>query len=141
MKLSFNLDGFQPYHTKVFILNIPEQNDVLLRIPWLVDNNPDIDWQHKQVVPRSQATTLTFCPCVPRIPAKRVGGRRVSVPQSSVNDEEALTQYYIRHGYQSKQGNTRLVRASQLKRLLRESDNEFCFFVNPTDEPTTAEQA
>ncbi|OWY92960.1 hypothetical protein PHMEG_00037807 [Phytophthora megakarya] len=75
------------------------------------------------------------------MPAKRVGGRRVSVPQSSVNDEEALTQYYIRHGYQSKQGNTRLVRASQLKRLLRESDNELCFFVNPTDEPTTAEQA
>ncbi|KAJ8533303.1 hypothetical protein ON010_g13952 [Phytophthora cinnamomi] len=140
--LKFALDGFPPYSSKAFVLDIPEGKDILLGMPWLVDTNPDIDWKLKTVRPRDRLSALAFHPCVPVQPARCIAGqRRGSTRRTDQSDDEALLNYYYLHGHHSDVGTTRLVRPRHLRRLLRECDNEFCFFVNPSDEPSKADLA
>ncbi|KAE9284771.1 Transposon Ty3-G Gag-Pol polyprotein [Phytophthora rubi] len=111
-------------------------------MPWLVDTNPDIDWKLKTVRPRDRLSALAFHPCVPVQPARCIAGqRRGSTRRADQSDDEALLNYYYLHGHHSDVGTTRLVRPRHLRRLLRECDNEFCFFVNPIDEPSKADLA
>ncbi|DAZ98936.1 TPA: hypothetical protein N0F65_001375 [Lagenidium giganteum] len=44
---------FAPYSTDAYVLDIPEAHDVLLGMPWLSTQNPDIDWPSRTVRPRS----------------------------------------------------------------------------------------
>ncbi|KAG9405400.1 hypothetical protein AC1031_004508 [Aphanomyces cochlioides] len=43
---------FPPYTTDAFVLDVPEGHDMLLGMPWLRAQNPDIDWTSREISPR-----------------------------------------------------------------------------------------
>ncbi|KAF4148427.1 Aspartyl protease [Phytophthora infestans] len=49
-EIVLDMDGFPPYSTEVFVMDVPEDKHVLLGVPWLVKINPDIDGSPNQSV-------------------------------------------------------------------------------------------
>lgn len=135
--ITIRVDGFSDFSTEVFVMPIPEDLDVLLGIPWLDSVNPDIDWQSKTIRPRDSTVSHQFRQCVPVAPSVWKGGRRcrasprVTSMVSSSHDDLML--FYSKHALVSAHGETKVVPARRLKRLLRERDNEFCFVLNVND--------
>ncbi|EGZ18309.1 hypothetical protein PHYSODRAFT_418994, partial [Phytophthora sojae] len=37
----------------ILVIDVPEEQDILLGMPWLKTKNPDIDWVEERVRPRS----------------------------------------------------------------------------------------
>ncbi|GMF38444.1 unnamed protein product [Phytophthora fragariaefolia] len=124
---SLSFQHLTTYITSAFVMDIPENCDIMLGMPWLHEVNPIIDWAAKTIHPRPPVRTVNC-----------VGGSRHGGPRKSPRQRaEARRRNYSIHGYQSEVGCTRLVRPRDLQKLLRAADNEFCFFINPGEGPMT----
>lgn len=44
VRLHLFIDEFEPYEVDFIVLPVPEEQDILLGMPWLKTVNPDIDW-------------------------------------------------------------------------------------------------
>ncbi|GMF56186.1 unnamed protein product [Phytophthora fragariaefolia] len=106
--LSAQLPGFPSYEFTAFVLEVPESQDVLLGMPWLVEVNPVIDWSTRVITPRSPegdqgAQSLQFKPCAPQQKARRIACQRFSQIRyhSSGSEDFALLQFYLQHGHEA----------------------------------------
>ncbi|OWZ05263.1 hypothetical protein PHMEG_00022677, partial [Phytophthora megakarya] len=128
---TFSLSDFQDFITSAFVMGIPESCDIKLGMPWLEDVNPIIDWASKTVQLRPKVAATV-----------RVDGRRCGYPRLSPNHraKAQLREYFI-HEYQSEASTTRLVRPHDLRKLLTEDDNEYCFLINAPDTQAVTSKA
>ncbi|KAG6614674.1 reverse transcriptase [Phytophthora cinnamomi] len=111
-------------------MDVPEKREVLLGMSWFSTANPDVDWSERTVRPRSTDLRLAFQQCVQPARARTAGGsRRSAVHRAPSATDQGSLNYIHQHGYLSARGMTRLVSSHRLKKLLRASDNEFCFFI------------
>ncbi|GMF48637.1 unnamed protein product [Phytophthora fragariaefolia] len=143
--ITVQLAGFGPYETEAFVMDVTEKREVLLGMPWFSTANPDVIWSERTVRPRSTDLRLAFQQCVQPARARTVGGsRRSAVRRAPSATEQGSINYIRQHGYLSARGMTRLVSSHRLKKLLRASDNEFCFFItageNAEENPSATEK-
>ncbi|POM73161.1 Hypothetical protein PHPALM_10015 [Phytophthora palmivora] len=114
VRLTLCMENFKPYVNDVLVIEVPEGQDLLLGMPWLKTNNPDIDWIKKQVRPRFQsevgespspkptkrrrAKNKVKTPRKPARPAVKIGGQRqhVSVPNLKTSYDNFFCGYYSR---------------------------------------------
>ncbi|POM61312.1 LOW QUALITY PROTEIN: hypothetical protein PHPALM_29691 [Phytophthora palmivora] len=103
VRLTLYMENFKPYVNDFLVIEVPEGQDLLLGMPWLKTNNPDIDWIKERVRPRFQsevgespspkptkrrrAKNKVKTPRKPARPAVKIGGQRqpVSVPNLKTN--------------------------------------------------------
>ncbi|OWY95409.1 hypothetical protein PHMEG_00034591 [Phytophthora megakarya] len=52
LRLHLYIEDFDPYIGDFVVLPVPEQQDILLGMPWLKAANPDIDWVEEKFRPR-----------------------------------------------------------------------------------------
>ncbi|POM81555.1 Hypothetical protein PHPALM_456 [Phytophthora palmivora] len=52
VKITLYLDDFPPYTNDFLVIDVPEEQDILLGMPWLRKVNPDIDWVTERIQPR-----------------------------------------------------------------------------------------
>ncbi|EGZ12932.1 hypothetical protein PHYSODRAFT_511777 [Phytophthora sojae] len=88
-----------PYTNDFLVIDVPEEQDLLLGMPWLKAVNPDIDWVNERVGPR-----------VP--PLQETGG-----------------DYFTHRFYSATSGTTKFITAKQFRRMLRKPHGIECIFV------------
>lgn len=139
--LIVNIEGFPEYESSMYVMPIPEDKDALLGWPWLEQVNPDIDWRSRTISFRSdtQLSTVSFRQCLRHAPARKVGRQRLRNGRYT-HEDDALQYFYMHHDFDSAQGSTRVVAAKDLKKLLREEDNEFCFVVQHDPDSAKADR-
>ncbi|KAF4027719.1 hypothetical protein GN244_ATG20656 [Phytophthora infestans] len=122
------MDGFAPYTTDAFVMEIPEGKHVPLGIPWLVEANPDIDWKSRAVSCRGTTAALSLTQCVRATPACHIGGRRRGMGHRSAgrsNHKDTL-RYYAAHAYEAKHGEAKVISAKQFRKM-KSAEGDFCF--------------
>ncbi|GMF48236.1 unnamed protein product [Phytophthora fragariaefolia] len=109
------IPGFSPYASRALVMEVPENKDVLLGMPWVITMNPDIDWAARTISSRNSSAVLAFCQCVPVQAAARIGGRRTrcSTASKGLSNTEVL-RYYRQYDYNSAHGSTRSPSKAQL---------------------------
>ncbi|POM68642.1 Hypothetical protein PHPALM_15180 [Phytophthora palmivora] len=50
--ITLYLDDFPPYTNDFLVIDVPEEQGILLGMPWLRKENPDIDWVTERIQPR-----------------------------------------------------------------------------------------
>ncbi|KAK1946732.1 hypothetical protein P3T76_002284 [Phytophthora citrophthora] len=143
LRMNLYIDSFPTYVDDFLVLPVPEEQDLLLGMPWLKATNPDIDWINETVKPRS-GLELNSGPMkrqgskkkkvkpktttIPSQPATRVGGKRVAVGENATRGRSR----YFQHGYFSvTSGETKYITRKQFKRLMRKPQDIECVFVLP----------
>lgn len=132
----FVIPGFAIYTIEAFVMDVPEDKNVLLGMPWFRDNNPDIDWVNNTNKPRTSATAVSIRPCIRPHSAGAPRNQGAHAPTLATDD--AFLQYVTCRGHHSSHGFTRIVEHGDLDRLLGEDDNEFLLFV--ADGATSAKE-
>ncbi|KAE9164296.1 hypothetical protein PF005_g30093 [Phytophthora fragariae] len=52
VQLTLYMENFEPYTNDFLVIDVPEDQDILLGMPWLKTTKPDIDWVTERVQPR-----------------------------------------------------------------------------------------
>ncbi|EGZ23382.1 hypothetical protein PHYSODRAFT_482493, partial [Phytophthora sojae] len=60
LRLHLFIDSFDPYVGEFLVLSVPENQDILLGMPWLKAVNPDIDWIEETIKPRQNSCGKYF---------------------------------------------------------------------------------
>ncbi|GMF61036.1 unnamed protein product [Phytophthora fragariaefolia] len=132
VEMMFQIPDFPVTCETFTVMPVPEDKDVLLGMKWLRENNPDIDWEHLLLRPRTrteepQALQLEVCN---RPRTRMIGGRRFK----NANQNREIFHYNRRHGHKGAFGETKLTTTKQfLMELRKEKDIEAVFVVNPHD--------
>jgi len=111
---TLKIDGFQPFHTEAFVMEIPEQCDVLLGLPWFKEINPKVDWKNLKISPPDKThQPLSF---------------HYIHPSTEFNGYFYCKEYGY---YHSKHGFTKLINSQkEFKRLLKQNDNQYWCLIN-----------
>ncbi|POM58001.1 Hypothetical protein PHPALM_37411 [Phytophthora palmivora] len=64
------------YVNDVLVIEVPEGQDLILGMPWLKTNNPDIDWVKERPTKRRRAKNKVKTPRKPARPAVKIGGQK-----------------------------------------------------------------
>jgi hypothetical protein len=110
---TLNMPGFSSYTTQAFLMDIPENRDVLLVMPCLETVNPDINCQERTITPRGSPLSHTFQPC-----------------ECTHTGIQPIETHHGLH-FHSASGLTKVVTATELGLLLAEKDNEYFFVLSP----------
>ena len=51
-QFELSIEGFPVFKTEAFVMDIPEQCDILLGLPWFKEVNPNVDWKELKITPR-----------------------------------------------------------------------------------------
>ncbi|GMF36760.1 unnamed protein product [Phytophthora lilii] len=139
IRLTLYMDDFKRYVNDFLVIDVPENQDILLGMPWLKANNPDIDWVEERVSPRTQSAlpgkngkkTKNVKRSVktahkPTQPAIKIGGERhpVSLPKTSDGDERFTSGFYS-----VLSGETKYISGKQFKRLMKKPNDIECVFI------------
>ena len=130
------LDGFSSYATRAFVMDIPEEQDILLGMTWFQQVNPDIDWSKNTIAPRTGSSDpLIFRQCVRNAPARTVGKSRKRIIRRTqrvleAEASEKLRYFYTTNDLVTASGRTRVVPLTRVHKLLSASDVEVCFVLN-----------
>ena len=110
---TLKMPGFSPYKAQAFVMDIPENRDVLLGMPWLEAVNPDINWQERTINSRDSPLSHAFTQCE--------------------RTQSGITQIETQHGLHihSLSGLTKVVPATEMESFIAENDNEFFFVLSP----------
>ncbi|KAE8909495.1 hypothetical protein PF003_g6227 [Phytophthora fragariae] len=144
VQLTLYMENFEPYTNDFLVIDVPEDQDILLGMPWLKTTNPDIDWVTERVQPRvgqnpteldtppgkknkKKKTKKVKTPHKPAWPAGMVGGQRHPVsPRRKPNEEK---NYFQNGFFSAKSGTTKYITTKQFRRMLRKPKGIECIFM------------
>ncbi|KAE8970243.1 Transposon Ty3-G Gag-Pol polyprotein, partial [Phytophthora rubi] len=144
VQLTLYMENFEPYTNDFLVIDVPEDQDILLGMPWLKTTNPDIDWVTERVQPRvgqnpteldtppgkknkKKKTKKVKTPHKPARPAGMVGGQRHPVsPRRKPNEEK---NYFQNGFFSAKSGTTKYITTKQFRRMLRKPKGIECIFM------------
>ncbi|POM65953.1 Hypothetical protein PHPALM_18260 [Phytophthora palmivora] len=143
VSLTVYMDHFPPYTNDCLVIDVPEDQDVLLGMPWLKAMNPDIDWVNERVRFRENQKGKILDNAAgnnkerkqkkkvmtPHIPKRPV--RRSTSPRKKTSANEYFTKVY----YSTVSGTTKYITSKQFRRMLESPKNiEYIFVIRPRTE-------
>jgi hypothetical protein len=157
VKLTVYMDNFEPYTNDFLVIDVPEEQDLLLGMPWLKAANPDIDWVKERVEPRVQCkmeklevntskkkhkkkkTKKVKTLHKPETPAVKIGGQRHPVSPRKKKGSES--DYFTNGFYSATSGTTKFITVKQFRRMLRKpQDIECVFAIRPKTEKESGKE-
>ncbi|KAJ8577834.1 hypothetical protein ON010_g1372 [Phytophthora cinnamomi] len=138
VKLTVFMDNFEPYINDFLVIEVPEDQDLLLGMPWLKATNPDIDRVNERVKPRVSHNMEELDTNTKRPAVKVEGQRQLVSPRKSKETEGD----YFTHGfYSATSGTTKFITAKQFRRMLcKPKDIECIFAIRPKMEKESGKE-
>ncbi|OWZ05809.1 hypothetical protein PHMEG_00022029 [Phytophthora megakarya] len=131
VEMKFQILDFPETCETFTVMPVPEGKDVMLRMKWLRENNPDIDWERLLLHPRATTKEPSLQLVLStRPPARMIGGHHFK----NARQDRDIIRYYRQHGHSGGYGETKIISSKQfLKELRKGMGIESVFAVNPHD--------